>query len=139
MGNRTDLGSVRVAFRPQKLPRPNEVIPALVETFGAKITCHAWYDDRRQDAPRTIAMREKAGTPFSNPQRLIDDIDRAEGEAGQRFGIAVPMEGGGYMIGDITAQRLVLTACCSLKESESLMAIVAFPRSLDIVAEVDLT
>jgi hypothetical protein len=139
MGNRADLGSVRIEFRPQKLPHPNEVIPALVETFGAKITCHDWYDDRRQDALRTIAMREEAGTPFSNPQRLIDDIDRAEGEAGHRFGIAVPMEGGGYMIGDITAQRVVLTACCSLKESETVRAIVAFLRSLDIVAKVDLT
>jgi hypothetical protein len=139
MGNRRQIGCVTVNFLPQEGSSPNEVIARLVETFGARITCHDWYANRRLCTLRTIESHKNAGTSVPNPQLLLDDIDRAASEGGLRVGIAVPMEGGGYMIGDITSERLVLTACCLLEESESVKAVVAFLHSLNIVAKVDVT
>jgi hypothetical protein len=139
MGGHADLGTVNVRFLPQEVFRPNEVVAELVRRFRAHITCHDWYADRRNSTLRTIAWHENAGTPVPNPQVLLDDIDRAEKEGGRRFGIAVPMEGGGYMIGDVSRHGLVLTACCPLTGSEAVKAVVAFLRSVNIVADVRVT
>ena len=128
---------VTVHFQPREGVGLNEVIAELVRVFGARIICHDWYADHRRSTERTIAS-VRNGRGLSNPQKLLDEIDSAAREAGLRIVIAVPMEGGGYMIGDIAASRLVLTACCPLQDSESVKAVTAFLRSLDIVAKVDV-
>lgn len=133
------LGVMSIYFGPSAVPDISELIAQLVENFGAKITCHDWYNDRRQMTLRLIELREKGGKPIPMPQLLIEVLDRAESEGtGRRVGLALPMEGGGYMIGDITAGRLVLTANCPLRESKSAEAIISFLRSQEIVTEVEI-
>ena len=91
------MGFVKVRFKPLEGGlQESKLVAKLVETFRARITCHDWYADHRLSTLRTIEWHKKAGRPIVNPQMLLDDIDRAEREAGQRFGIAV-LNGGRWI------------------------------------------
>ena len=138
MAKRNDLGTLTIRLKPQGDGfRVNEVVGKLVQAFEARITCHDWYADMRKKTVEIAELREGAGKPFS--KRPLEDLDSAARNAGLRIGLAVPMTGGGYAIGTITKNCLVLSARCPLKDDESVKAVVAFLRSLDIVEDVEVT
>src|SRR5262245_31421612 len=118
MSTNKQLGCLTIYYQLNVGLQVGDATKTLVENYGARITCHDWYGNLRLLRQRLIAESKQAGLHYANATRTIEEeIDQADRDTGLRVGIAAPMEGGGFMIGEITAERLILCANCSLTES----------------------
>jgi hypothetical protein len=138
MAQRTNMAVVEIRFRLQEGGLSlDEVVDKLLQSLkGARVTRDDWYGDFRRMALRLKADHERAGTPF-DADRMLEDIDSAEKAAGRRKEIAIPLPEDRQLKGDISMDRLILSAGFPLEDHETVKAILDLLYSLDVVAGVE--